>query len=131
MKQDFDSRLESIVDLLDEKLDRQNIEAMISGKIGKEEITDLLPDMTLYEQKTRTQIEESIDELWIKLEEKLMSWDQRMIAIRNEFDMTELKKFIDTKANKENVSSDFQNHEFKIGTLDKNIVAIASDFETF
>jgi len=54
-----------------------------------------------------------------------------MIAIRNEFDMTELKKFIDTKANKENVSSDFQNHEFKIGTLDKNIVAIASDFETF
>ena len=60
-----------------------------------------------------------------------MSWDQRMINIRNEFDMTELKKWIDTKANKDSVNGDFQNHEFKIGTLDKNIVAIATDFETF
>ena len=60
-----------------------------------------------------------------------MSWDQRMINIRNEFDMTELKKWIDTKANKDSVNGDFQNHEIKIGTLDKNIVAIATDFETF
>ena len=87
--------------------------------------------MDLYEQKFKSQIEECVDELWMKLEEKLMGWDQRMINIRNEFDMTELKKFIDTKANKDNVQGDFQNHEFKIGTLDKNIVAIASDFETF
>lgn len=131
MLNDHENRLEQILDLLDEKLDKPNVEALISDKIGKEEIQDLLPDMDLYEQKFKTQIEESIDELWMKLEEKLMGWDQRMINIRNEFDMTELKKFIDTKANKENVQGDFQNHEFKIGTLDKNIVAIASDFETF
>ena len=30
-----------------------------------------------------------------------------MISIRNDFDMTELKKHIDTKANKENVAGDF------------------------
>lgn len=54
MLHDHENRLESILDLLDEKLDKPNIEAMISAKIGKEEITDLLPDMTLYEQKTRT-----------------------------------------------------------------------------
>ena len=131
MLQDHENRLEQILDLLDEKMDKPNVEALISDKIGKEEITDLLPDMNLYEQKVRTQIEENIDELWLKLEEKFMGWDQRMISIRNDFDMTELKKFIDTKANKENVAGDFQNHEFKIGTLDKNIVAIASDFETF
>ena len=46
-----------------------------------------MPDMTLYEQKVSTLIEEGIDDLWIKLEEKLMTWDQRMLAIRNEFDM--------------------------------------------
>ena len=131
MLQDHDNRIEQILDLLDLKLDKNSVEALISNKIGKEEITDLLPDMVLYEQKTNSQIEESIDELWLRLEEKLMSWDQRMISIRNEFDMSELKKFIDTKANKENVTNDFQNHEFKISTLDKNIVAIASDFETF
>ena len=29
------------------------------------------------------------------------------------------------------MSNDFNNHEFKIAMLDKNIIAIASDFETF
>ena len=54
-----------------------------------------------------------------------------MVTIRNEFDMGNLRKFIDTKANKDVIANDFSNHEFKISTLDKNIVAIASDFETF
>lgn len=87
--------------------------------------------MRLYEEKVTSQIEESIEDLQVKLDEKLMGWDKRMIAIRNEFDMGNLRKFIDTKANKEVIANDFQNHEFKISTLDKNIVAIASDFETF
>ena len=90
-----------------------------------------MPDMTLYEQKVSTLIEEGIDDLWIKLEEKLMTWDQRMLAIRNEFDMGQLNKFIDLKANKDSVANDFQNHEFKISTLDKNMLAIVQDFETF
>jgi hypothetical protein len=29
------------------------------------------------------------------------------------------------------VRSDFSNHEFKIGTLDRNIIRMAADFETF
>ena len=131
MLNDHENRIEQILDLFDEKIDKNSVEAMISNKVGKEEIADLLPDMKLYEQKVSTSIEESIDDLWVRLEEKLMSWDQRMIAIKNEFDMGSLNKFIDLKANKENVANDFQNHEFKISTLDKNIVAIASDFETF
>lgn len=61
--------------MLDEKLDKPNVEALISDKIDKEEITDLLPDMNLYEQKVKTQIEESIDELWLKLEDKFVGWD--------------------------------------------------------
>ena len=59
----------------DEKVDKNMVEALVANKVGKEEIADLLPDMKLYEQKTRTQIEEGIDDLWVKLEEKLMSWD--------------------------------------------------------
>lgn len=63
--------------------------------------------MEAYEHKTASKIEESIEDLWVKLEEKLMGWDQRMISIRNDFDMNALNKFIETKANKEQVSSDF------------------------
>ena len=61
--------------MLDEKLDKPNVEALISDKIDKEEINDLLPDMNLYEQKFKTQIEENIDELWMKLEDKFVGWD--------------------------------------------------------
>ena len=49
MLTDHENRLESILDLLDEKIDKPSVEALISNKIGKEEIADLLPDMTLYE----------------------------------------------------------------------------------
>ena len=93
--------------MLDEKVDKNWVEATVSDKVGKSEIADLLPDMVMYEQKTLTLIEESNDDLWVKLEEKLMSWDQRMINIRNEFDMSALNRFIETKANREQVSGDF------------------------
>ena len=38
MLNDHENRLEQILDLLDEKLDKPNVEALISDKIGKEEI---------------------------------------------------------------------------------------------
>ena len=117
--------------MLDDKVERREVETMISTKASKDDITELLPDMRLYEEKVTSQIEESIEDLQVKLDEKLMGWDKRMVTIRNEFDMGNLRKFIDTKANKDVIANDFSNHEFKISTLDKNIVAIASDFETF
>ena len=48
---------------------------MLANKIGKEEITDVLPDMNAYGQKFTSQIEESTEDLWIKIEDKLVSWD--------------------------------------------------------
>ena len=60
-----------------------------------------------------------------------MGWDQRMIAIRNEFDIVALNKLIESKSNKETVANDFKNHEFKIQTLDQNMMSIAQDFESF
>lgn len=129
MLQENSSRIEQLMDILDEKLDRAAIEAIISDKVGKEEIADLLPDMEAYENKLESRIEESIDVVWQRLEEKLMGWDQRMIAIRNEFDIVALNKLIESKAQKESVADDFRNHEFKIQTLDSNVVRIAQDFE--
>lgn len=128
---DFESRIEQLMDIIDDKPDRSAIETMISNKIGKDEITELIPDMETYDHKVQTMIEESSDVFWQRLEEKLMGWDQRMIQIRQEFDIVGIQKAIEVKANKETVANDLQNHEFKISTLDRNIVAIASDFETF
>ena len=128
---DYGHRLDGLIEILDEKLDRNAIEALISDKVDKNEITDLLPNMEAYDQKVESRIEESTDVLWQKLEEKFVAWDQRMIQIRQEFDIVALNKSLDSMARKETVETDFQNHEFKIQTLDRNIVAIATDFETF
>lgn len=82
MLKDHDNRLEQILDMLDDKVDKNWVEAMISNKVGKEEVTELLPDMSLHDQKVATMIESNIDDLWVKLEQKFMAWDQRMTTIR-------------------------------------------------
>ena len=53
------------------------------------------------------------------------------MKIKSEFDIDALHKLIDAKANTLSVANDFNNHEFKISTLDSNLMAIVSDFETF
>jgi hypothetical protein len=53
------------------------------------------------------------------------------VRLRSEVDVHGMQRQIDLKANEEAVKSDFSNHEFKISTLDRNIIRIAADFETF
>ena len=76
---DHGDRLDGLIEILDEKLDRNAIQALISDKVGKEELSELLPNMENYDQKMESRIEESTEALWNKLEEKFISWDQRMI----------------------------------------------------
>ena len=38
------------------------MEVLLAEKVGKHEIGDLMPDMNLYEQRTTSKIEESMDE---------------------------------------------------------------------
>ena len=101
MLQDHERRLEQLLDIIDEKLDRSSVESLISEKVGKAEIQDLLPNMAAYERKVQHQIEESQEDIWAKIEDKLVTYDQRMINIRNECDIGSINKFIATKANKE------------------------------
>jgi len=107
MLHDHEIRIESLLDLIAEKVDKTIVESMISDKVAKSDVKDLLPDMDAHEQKINSKIEQSVDDLQKKLKEKLITWDQRMISIRNEFDLVSINKFIDTKANKETVASDF------------------------
>ena len=79
---DHAGRFDQLMEILDEKMDRAAIEALLAGKIGKEEVTELMPNMEAYENKTQSRIEEAIEKLEFKLEEKLIGWDKRMISIR-------------------------------------------------
>lgn len=58
-------------------------------------------------------------------------WDQKMVRIRNDLDVHVIVKSLEKKADTEDVKNDFSNHEFKICTLDRNIVKIATDIQTF
>ena len=104
---DHGHRLDGLIEILDEKLDRNAIEALISDKVSKEELSELMPNMENYDQKMESRIEESTESLWNKLEEKFISWDQRMIQIRQEFDIVALNKNMESMARKETVANDF------------------------
>jgi hypothetical protein len=53
------------------------------------------------------------------------------VRFRNDIDIHSINRNIERKANEDQVRNDFSNHEFKIGTLDRNIIRMAGDFETF
>ena len=129
--EEMEERLLGMQELIESKIDKNTVENMIESKVSKSELVELLPDQEALDKKFASMCEEQADVIWLKLEEKLVVWDQRLLNIRQEFDRNEINRLIDTKANGEQVSNDFNNHEFKIAMLDKNIIAIASDFETF
>jgi len=58
----------------------------------------------------------------------LKSFDLRLVSLRKECDIEHIKVSIRSKADVVSVAADFENHEFKIGTLDRNLVCIANDF---
>ena len=51
--------------------------------------------------------------------------------MRKEFDVDSIVNLVRKKADAEQVNSDLKNHEFKISLLDKNLIHIASDFQSF
>ena len=74
---------------------------MIESKVSKSELVELLPDQEALDKKFASMCEEQADVIWLKLEEKLVVWDQRLLNIRQEFDRNEINRLIDTKANGE------------------------------
>jgi hypothetical protein len=76
-------------------------------------------------------VRDEIETLQGKIMDQFRSFDQKLVRIRADIDVHSLQRQIDMKANEESVKSDFSNHEFKISTLDRNIIRMASDFETF
>jgi hypothetical protein len=53
------------------------------------------------------------------------SVDQKMVSLRQDFDMSLLKKTLEKKADKTDLSTMFDNHDFKLLTLDNNFLLLA------
>lgn len=61
----------------------------------------------------------------------MKSFDSRLVSFRKECDFDTLRSMIRSKAESSQVTSDLENHEFKISTLDRNLICVANDFQTF
>ena len=48
------------------------MESLLASKINNDEINELLPDMMMYQNKFSSQIEEAIQDLIMKMEEKFI-----------------------------------------------------------
>ena len=60
-----------------------------------------------------------------------MQVDQKVVSLRQDFDMSLLKKSIEKKANRADLSTMFEDHDYKLLTLDNNFLLLAQDLETF
>ena len=76
-------------------------------------------------------LRDELETIQTRFQESIQRFDTRLVKMRTEMDVHSMYKQIDRKANEEQVRNDFSNHEFKISTLDRNIIRMASDFETF
>ena len=69
------SQIDRLADTLLEKVDTETMEALLASKISNQGINELLPDMKMYQNKFSSQIEEAIQDLIMKMEEKFIQQD--------------------------------------------------------
>jgi len=67
----------------------------------------------------------------MEFEEIKRSVDQKVVKVRQEFDIGMLKRMIERKAENDDVQSNLELNDVKITTLDTNFLLLAKDFETF
>ena len=129
--ENIDSKFESLKKQLDDKITKDDVRKLTSDKISKEDLEHIIPNEEITQEKLRYLVREEIETLTVKISEQFKQFDNKMIRLRAELDIHSIHRQLERKANEEQVRNDFGNHEFKIGTLDRNIIRMATDFETF
>ena len=102
--------------------------------MSKADFSNHLPPH-LVEENLKANISETCDgqmgDLLRRFEEMQVQVDQKVVSLRQDFDMSLLKKSIEKKANRADLSTMFDNHDYKLLTLDNNFLLLAQDLETF
>ena len=127
----LDKRLSENFEKLLDKPDKSEIAMLTSDKVRKDELQELMPDLDVLESRIKNHVIGMFSDMQKTIFENIRASDEKIIRIRKEIDLEGINKRIHGKANAEQVSNDLSNHEFKISTLDTNVMAIASDFESF
>jgi hypothetical protein len=99
--ENVDTRIDDIFKAMNNKIDKDELESLTANKISKDEIGELLPDMDIQDAKIKDEVEHAIEGVWSKLNEKLKNWDNRIVTLRQEFDIDHLNKVIGSKAVKD------------------------------
>lgn len=127
----LEQRLDNFKKLLDDKVTRDDVRKLTSDKVTREDLEQLIPNEEILQEKMKYIVRDETDKLSDKVTDQFKVFDQKLVRLRSEIDVHSMQRQIDLKANEDSVKSDFSNHEFKISTLDRNIIRIAADFESF
>lgn len=110
------------------------VDLVRDDKLSKADIMDALPAYLHEEQLMQTidQISQrKVNAVKEQFEELRMQVDHKIVSIRQEFDMSLLRKWVEKKADRTELSTMFDNHDYKLLTLDSNFLLLSQDFETF
>jgi len=127
----LEQRLDGLRKQVEDKVTREEVRKLTADKVTREDLEQLIPNEEILQEKMKYIVRDETDKLQDKVMDQFKVFDQKLVRLRSEVDVHGMQRQIDLKANEESVKSDFSNHEFKISTLDRNIIRIAADFETF
>ena len=123
--------MESLKKQLDNKITAEDVRKLTSDKISKEDLDSIIPSEEITQEKMKYLVRDEMDSMWSKINELFKQFENKIIRLRAEVDIHSIQRQLERKANEDQVRNDFSNHEFKIGTLDRNIIRMAGDFDTF
>ena len=72
-----------------------------------------------------------LSEIYSSVADFKMQLDQKMVKIRQDFDINLLRKQIEKKVSTKQMDETMDSVEGKIRKLDQNVMIVASDFDTF
>jgi hypothetical protein len=126
----LEQRVDAIKKIGEEKTTREDVLRLVSDRVTKEEVLQLLPNEEIQQEKTKGIVRDEFDLFSAEIKKDLKALDENLVKYKAQVNVYSIQRDIEKKANKEEVSSNLNNHEFKIGTLDRNIIRMAADFET-
>jgi hypothetical protein len=117
--------------VLEDKVNREDVRKLTSDKVSKDDLEQLIPNEEILQEKMKYVIRDETEVMQTRFMDQLKLFDGKLVRLRADIDVHSITRQIEKKANEDQVRNDFGNHEFKISTLDRNIIRMAADFETF
>lgn len=126
----LEQRVDAVKKIGEEKTTREDVLRLVSDRVTKEEILQLIPNEEILQEKMKIVVRDEFEAYSAEFKKDLKSIDENLVKYKAQVNVHTIHRDIEKKANKEEVSNNLNNHEFKISTLDRNIIRMAADFET-